>query len=272
MHIILTGTGLVGACALDFLLQEDAVTRVTIISRRAVPQAEGHDKVTVLIQEDLGRYSPETLQRLSGAHGCIWTVGPPQASVTRAEYEAAHIDLPVAAAKSFATLNDKFNFVYVSHDQIHTPNSRWVFFLDVKSQAEEVLFQLHHDTSKRLPLVERPGKPLPHEEALPSLRIYCARPMLIDYRKHEAVKPWLKPLTLGKKWSNWVGLPVYSFFGMTSMIGDSRELGRALVDLSCGDGEDIHVEGVSPEGRCLGVVGTRNWCKERKPLKASGGK
>lgn len=30
------------------------------------------------------------------------------------EYQYAHIDLPVAAAKVFSTLNDKFNFVYVS--------------------------------------------------------------------------------------------------------------------------------------------------------------
>lgn len=35
-------------------------------------------------------------------------------SETCSEYEAAHIDLPVAAAKIFATLNDPFNFVYVS--------------------------------------------------------------------------------------------------------------------------------------------------------------
>jgi hypothetical protein len=90
--------------------------------------------------------------------------------------------------------------------------------------------------------------------------------MLIDYTKHDAVKPWLKPLTLGKKWSNYVGLPVYRFFGLTSMIGDSRELGRALVDLACGDGRDIHVDGASPEGRCLGVDGTRNFCKQRVAL------
>ena len=30
------------------------------------------------------------------------------------EYEYGHIDLPVKAAKAFAALNDKFNFVYVS--------------------------------------------------------------------------------------------------------------------------------------------------------------
>lgn len=83
MHIILTGTGLVGALALNELLQEAAVTKITIISRKPVPQAEGHDKVVVIIQPDLGNYSEETLESLRGAHGCIWTVGPPLASVTR---------------------------------------------------------------------------------------------------------------------------------------------------------------------------------------------
>lgn len=137
----------------------------------------------------------------------------------------------------------------------------------MKAQAEEVLFQLHHDTSKRIPLVERADKKLPQEEAIPSLRLYCMRPMLIDYSKNEDVKPWLKPLTFGKKWSNYVGLPLYRFLGLSSMVGDSRELGRASVDLACGDGSDVNVAGASDEGRCLGVVGTRNWCKQRKELK-----
>jgi uncharacterized protein YbjT (DUF2867 family) len=84
MHIILTGSGLVGAVALDTLLQEPAVTKVTIISRKPVPQADGHAKVVVIVQEDLGVYSEETLEKLRGAKGCIWTVGPPYSSVSRA--------------------------------------------------------------------------------------------------------------------------------------------------------------------------------------------
>lgn len=83
MHIILTGSGLVGAVALDALLKDDHVDRITIISRRPVPQADGHPSVTVLLQEDLAVYSDETLSKLKGAKGCIWTVGPPLMSVTK---------------------------------------------------------------------------------------------------------------------------------------------------------------------------------------------
>lgn len=84
MHIILTGaTGLVGTTALTVMLKDPGVHKITILSRQPVPQAEGHKKVEVIIQEDLAVYSDETLEKLKGAHGCIWAVGPPLISVSR---------------------------------------------------------------------------------------------------------------------------------------------------------------------------------------------
>uniref|UniRef100_A0A0L0MYM9 NAD(P)-binding domain-containing protein n=1 Tax=Tolypocladium ophioglossoides (strain CBS 100239) TaxID=1163406 RepID=A0A0L0MYM9_TOLOC len=259
MHIILTGTGLVGAIALDAMLNDEAIDKITIVSRKPVPQAEGQAKVTVIVQKDLAVYSDEILEKLKGAHGCIWTAGPPLMAVTRQEYEYAHIELPVIAAKIFATLNDKFNFVYVSHDGCHDARAVWIF--DVKARAEERLFQLHHDTSKRLTIKTKGG--IEEEEALPSLVLYCIRPALIDYSQHEAIKPWLKPLPLAKKWTNGVILPLYRFLGLTSILGSSEELGQAMKDLVICDGQDVDVAGASPEGRCMGAVGMRNWTKER---------
>ena len=77
MHLILTGaTGLVGSAALRAMLTTKEVTRISILSRRPVPMAEGHDdKVKVLIQEDFATYDRKLLDQLSGAQGCVWALG-----------------------------------------------------------------------------------------------------------------------------------------------------------------------------------------------------
>ncbi|ODA79284.1 hypothetical protein RJ55_04877 [Drechmeria coniospora] len=180
-------------------------------------------------------------------------------AVTRPEYEYGHIDLPFKAAKAFATLNDKFNFVYVSHDGCHDTRSIYIF--DVKARAEEKLFQLHNDTSKRLEIKTKGG--IEEQDALPSLVLYCIRPALIDYSTHDAIKPWLKPLPWTKKWTNGVILPLYRFLGLSNIMGTSQELGQSMMDLAICDGQDVDVEGASPEGRCLGAVGMRNWTRVR---------
>ena len=87
MHLILTGaTGFVGSAALDIMLNNPAVTRISILSRRPVKQAEGHEKAVVILKEDMSEYSQEILDRLRGAHGCVWAMGPPLMSVKNRAY------------------------------------------------------------------------------------------------------------------------------------------------------------------------------------------
>jgi hypothetical protein len=128
----------------------------------------------------------------------------------------------------------------------------------VKARAEEKLFSLHHDASKRL---EVKGDVKIETDPLPSFNFYSIRPAFIDYGKHDEIKQWIKPLTMVKKLSNYVLLPLYRVFGMSFVIGTSQELGYASVGLAKSDGKDLDIEGASPEGRCLGVVGMRNWSK-----------
>ena len=76
MHLILTGaTGLVGTACLHEMLTNNAITRVSILSRRDVPMAEGHSKVNVIIHKDYTQYPPEMLEKLKGAKGCVWAQG-----------------------------------------------------------------------------------------------------------------------------------------------------------------------------------------------------
>lgn len=76
MHLILTGaTGLVGSACLHQMLVNESVTRVSILSRRPVPMAEGHAKVNVILHTDFKQYPDEVLERVKGATGCVWALG-----------------------------------------------------------------------------------------------------------------------------------------------------------------------------------------------------
>jgi len=76
MHLILTGaTGLVGSGVLQQMIVIDKVTKVSILSRRPVPQAEGVSKVNVILHKDFSQYPPELLEQLKGAEGCVWALG-----------------------------------------------------------------------------------------------------------------------------------------------------------------------------------------------------
>ena len=144
MHLILTGaTGLVGSSVLHYMLTNDAITAVSILSRRPVPMAEGHQKAKVILHSDFHSYPNDLLEQLKGASGCVWALGVSQSAVSRESatlvespryrrngkrgvfqtrliiencrlYPEITVDYPVAAAKAFSSLSDPFKFVYVS--------------------------------------------------------------------------------------------------------------------------------------------------------------
>lgn len=84
MHLILTGaSGFVGSLCLDYMLNDAAVTKISILSRKPVPQADGHSKATVIIHSDMAVYDEATLNKLAGAVGCVWTLGPSMLAVSK---------------------------------------------------------------------------------------------------------------------------------------------------------------------------------------------
>ena len=89
MHLILTGaTGLVGSAVLHYMINTSSVTTVSILSRRPVPQADGHKKVKVIIHKDFNAYPGEVLERLRGAEGCVWAQG---ISITKVNNEYVYL-------------------------------------------------------------------------------------------------------------------------------------------------------------------------------------
>jgi uncharacterized protein YbjT (DUF2867 family) len=76
MHLILTGaTGLVGSGVLHYMISTPTITKVSVLSRRPVAQAEGHEKVKVIIHKDYTTYSSELLAQLKDADGVVWAQG-----------------------------------------------------------------------------------------------------------------------------------------------------------------------------------------------------
>lgn len=84
MHIILTGvTGTCGSAVLKYCLSEARITRISVLSRRPVAQAEGQDKVHVILHENFAEYPVSLLEQLKGATACIWALGISQTLVTK---------------------------------------------------------------------------------------------------------------------------------------------------------------------------------------------
>lgn len=84
VHLILTGaTGLVGSGVLHHMLTNESVSRISILSRRPVKMAEGHDKAKVIIHKDFKQYDQALLDELKDAQGCVFALGISQNEVTK---------------------------------------------------------------------------------------------------------------------------------------------------------------------------------------------
>jgi NAD dependent epimerase/dehydratase family enzyme len=92
MHLILTGgTGLIGASVLHNMLAQESISRISILSRRPVKMAEGHEKAKVIIHKDYNNYDQALLDELKDAHGCVWAQG-----VSMNDVSKEHVSLSFA--------------------------------------------------------------------------------------------------------------------------------------------------------------------------------
>jgi uncharacterized protein YbjT (DUF2867 family) len=114
-HIILTGaTGTTGSAVLIHALSSPTIRKITILSRRPVDLAASQPKAQVIIHKDYDHYPPELLADLRGATACIWAQGISSRGLQEDEYAKITVYYPLAAARAFAGLGERMNFVYVS--------------------------------------------------------------------------------------------------------------------------------------------------------------
>lgn len=159
------------------------------------------------------------------------------------EYETITNTYPLAFAKALAktTAPKPLNFIYVSGEgATTTPSFLTQHWARIKGMTEASLLSL----SK--------------ESEYSNLRPISLRPAGVDPTYHEEVKPYIPQRTGIMGAFEKAALPVLRPL-LPSMISPTRELGKVLVELACGDGA-AHKEGesgVSGEGRTLNNAAMR---------------
>ncbi|KAF2434834.1 hypothetical protein EJ08DRAFT_724149 [Tothia fuscella] len=247
-HLILTGaTGLVGSAVLAHTLSlpVGVVTKLSILSRRPVPMAEGKSNVEVIIHKDYDAYDSQILERLDGASGCIWAQGISVNQVTKEEYKKITIDYPISAAKAFSTLSDNFKFVYVSGEGATTsPGVLTSHFGKIKGQAELDLIALSKTT--------------------PSLKPFGVRPAVVDSQNHPEVidaSATTRNVPLSQKILVATIVPAIRACWANG-LSPTAELGKFLVDLAMSDG--LPLEGSDIEdGRIIPNKAVRRLAREK---------
>ncbi|KAF4447749.1 nucleoside-diphosphate-sugar epimerase [Fusarium austroafricanum] len=159
MKVVVTGaTGLVGNEIVKRCLADARITKVVILTRKAVSMdIECHPKSDVIMVQDFTRYSDEVLLRLEGSSACLWLISqnraigahPDQHNHNKAYLHHVNVELPLAAAKA---LNEriapktpggsKFSFVFCSN---RTKSSSLLSLGDPrkpKSEAEKGLCEI----------------------------------------------------------------------------------------------------------------------------------
>lgn len=244
-HLILTGpTGLVGSAVLDAMLRSTSVSKVTLLTRRQVPQAQAHangSKATTIIHSDYLNYPPSLLSQLTDADGCVWAQGISVNQVDKDTYQQITVEHPLAFAR--AVINDKargsrpFTFVYVSGEgATTTPGALTAHFGRVKGEAESALLEM--------------SKQYPH------LKIWNVRPGGVDPGDHPEIQQFLPTYNTWLKRLEQRSLPLFRTI-VPSLITPTRGMGEVFTKLATGEIEDVQGNGVSGEGRTLNNVALR---------------
>lgn len=213
MHVILTGaTGLVGSGVLDAMIKSKDITKISILTRRPVKQAEAaaDPRINVITHKDFNKYDSAVLDQLRDASSCVWALGISQSQVSKEDYVKITKDYTLAAARSFAGLGSTaqpFRFVFVSGEgATQQPGYFSAIFARVKGETETALAEM----------AAAPGA---------TLRADLVRPGFVDPHRHDAIKPFIPdPGMVYKVMSTVLGPPIRGLYrnmhSPTEVLGD----------------------------------------------------
>ncbi|KAH7420163.1 hypothetical protein BKA64DRAFT_34464 [Cadophora sp. MPI-SDFR-AT-0126] len=240
MHLVLTGaTGLVGSAVLQTMLTTPSISKISILSRRPVAQAEGHAKAMVIIHKDFAEYGDEVLDGLKDVKGVVWALGISASQVGKEEYERITLTYPLSFARALSktTPPSPLTFIYISGEgATPTPSFLTQHWARTKGLAESSLLSLSKDP------------------AYSNLRPLSVRPGGVDMKEHTEIHQWVG----SRNWAEALALPVLRVLpGVQGLMSPTRELGKVLVELAMGGGEALEGKGVSGEGRTLGNAAVR---------------
>ncbi|KAL8291632.1 hypothetical protein RQP46_001890 [Phenoliferia psychrophenolica] len=166
MHVILCGaSGSVGSEILTQSLLHPSISKVTILVRKPLSPIPSSAKLSTILHQDFLSYPPALLSQLSGADGCIWSIGVTgmEADATSKSYEVITKDFAIEAAKAFGGMKrdegkGKFVFAFLSAAAADQREGKaWMKAGAVRGDAERIISSLQ----STLPLATYMFRPAP---------------------------------------------------------------------------------------------------------------
>jgi len=161
MRLLLTGvTGAAGIQILRTAIQDESITKVTILTRRHLPQwmdLPQTDKTNVIILDDFLNYPDDLPPRLAQHDACIWALGKSSSGISEEEYTkmthgylmAAVIALEKGGVGQEMTEEDgsakgrpPFRLVFISGEGADQTEKGLMKFARIKGRAEKSLLEL----------------------------------------------------------------------------------------------------------------------------------
>lgn len=122
------------------------ISHISIIGRKNSPLAEGKSNVTFYKHDDFLQYPVELLEQLKAINpppsAVVWALGISQTQVSKEQYVVITEQYPLAAAKAFAGLSDKFNFIYVSGEGVRLLRSHLTWGQSNTDEARQLLIRV----------------------------------------------------------------------------------------------------------------------------------
>src|SRR6185503_7804777 len=140
MNVIVFGaTGMVGRGVLIESLEDQGVTRVVVVARRATGMK--HDKLTEIVHADYLDYA-SIEDRLGGFDACFFCLGVSSAGMSEAEYRRTTHDVTLAAARALLRASPALVFEYISGAGTDSPEKSRSMWARAKGKTENDLLAL----------------------------------------------------------------------------------------------------------------------------------
>lgn len=134
--VIAGASGMVGGYALQFLLEDPAVQRVTAVGRRSL--GISHPKLTEILHRDFADCSP-LAGALTGHDGAVYGVGTYTGVVSDAELRAITVDYTIAFARVLRGSSPGAAFSFLSGNGADPTGRSRLAFARYKGEAENAL-------------------------------------------------------------------------------------------------------------------------------------
>ncbi|KOS22475.1 hypothetical protein ESCO_002088 [Escovopsis weberi] len=184
MKVIVTGaTGTVGKAIVQQCLQDEHITTVIILTRRAVSMDfESHPKVQVVLHQDFSQYPAEMMRGFEGAEACLWAIGGRKKMFNHDEDLCRKVNVGYTLAAADAMLRHlagktpdgkKFRFVFCSGGFAERNLARLLIFhagvRRIRAEVENGLCRLADSNKDKLDVwILRPGGVVPAHTTIPT--------------------------------------------------------------------------------------------------------